>query len=52
MLGGMCEPASEVTRLRGGPLAGRKGKRDPDTYCREPANDRGEPYDFASFIED
>jgi hypothetical protein len=34
------------------PLARRKGDRDPDTYCRDPANDRGEPYNFASFIEE
>jgi hypothetical protein len=29
-----------------------KGERDPDAYCREPTNDRGEPNNFASFIED
>jgi hypothetical protein len=34
------------------PSASCKGDRDPDAYCREPANDRGEPYDFTSFIED
>ena len=34
------------------PSASCKGERDPDAYCREPANDRGEPYDFTSFIED
>jgi hypothetical protein len=45
---------SEVTGISGAmvPLAGRKGDCDPETYRREPANDRGEPYDFASFIED
>jgi hypothetical protein len=34
------------------PLTSGKGERDPDTYCREPAYDRGEPNNFASFIED
>jgi len=34
------------------PSASCKGERDPDADCREPANDRGEPYDFTSFIED
>jgi len=34
------------------PSARCKGERDPDAYCGEAANDRGEPYDFTSFIED
>ena len=57
MLAGTSEPA--LTRPRGleaigvwRPSASCKGERDPDAYCRKPANDRGEPYDFTSFSED
>jgi hypothetical protein len=51
-----CTCAPAPTRPRGlgtvCPSVSCKSERDSDAYCREPANDRGEPYDFTSFIED